>query len=54
MMEKRELDEFVRSPRRVGGDINEKYEEVLKTFEKEIIELREENEELRGRNTVPF
>lgn len=41
MMEKKEIDDFVRNPRRTGGDINEKYEEVLKTFEKEIIELRE-------------
>ena len=32
MTEKKELDEFVRNPRRTSGDINEKYEEVLKTF----------------------
>jgi hypothetical protein len=47
MLEKKDLDDFVRNPKRTGGDINEKYDEVLKTFEREITELREENEELR-------
>jgi hypothetical protein len=47
MLEKKELDDFVRNPKRNGADINEKYDEVLKTFEREITELREENEELR-------
>jgi hypothetical protein len=37
MSEKRELDDFVRNPKRASGDIGEKYEEVLRTFEKEIV-----------------
>lgn len=43
MTEKKELDDFVRNPKRASGDIGEKYEEVLKNFEREIVDLRNEN-----------
>jgi hypothetical protein len=39
MHEKKELDDFVRNPKRNGGDINERYDEVLKSFDREITEL---------------